>query len=150
MNERMKWSLVFMMLAALAVAAPKQAPKPSTRIADKPAETWCIGPITALDEKSGMLTITVKSQGQSVQTQTEGPRFLGSFVVASSSAASEEQRTFQCAPQCVFVTQQKPFGATLADFKVGETVHMTCAGTNAPWVALQVKQHLPPPAAPRR
>lgn len=143
MNAGMKRCLFFIAVAALGIAANKPA--------DKPKETWCIGPITALDAKAGVFTIMVKSQGQSVQTQTEGPRFLGSFVVASSSAASEEQRSFQCAPQCRFVTQAKPSGTTLEDFKVGDSVQVTCASTNAPWIALQVAHHsTPKPSGSRR
>jgi hypothetical protein len=134
MNDGMMRSWILIALAALAVAA------------DKPKETWCIGPITALDAKTGLFTITVKSQGQSVQTQTNGPRFLGSFIVASSSAASEEQRTFQCAPLCRFATPAQPAGATLGNFKTGDSVLVTCAGTNAPWVALQVSLHATAPA----
>lgn len=133
-------------MTALAVAAAKPAPKSSASLADKPKETWCIGPIVALDAASGTFTVVVKSQGQSVQMQTEGPRFLGSFIVASSSAASEELRTFRCAPQCQFVTPSKPTGATLADFKVGDSVCVTCAGTNAPWIAAKVVIHGGSPA----
>ncbi len=131
MNAGMKRSLIFIAVAALAIAA------------DKPKETWCVGPITALDAKAGMFTVEVKEQGQSMQVQTNGPVFLGSFVVASSSASSEEQRSFQCAPQCRFATAAKATVATLADFKIGDLVRVTCAGTNAPWLAQQVVVHTP-------
>lgn len=145
----MKRSWMFLLATLLAVAAQRPAPKPAVKpanpLADKPRETWCIGPITAIDAQAGQFTITVKSQGQSVQTQTEGPRFLGSFIIASSSDTSEEQRTFECVPQCRFVTPTKPAGATLADFRIGDWVRVTCLGTNAPWKAVQVLYHTPTP-----
>jgi len=146
MNAGMKRSLICIAMAALAIAASKPVTKP----VDKPKETWCVGPIVALDANAGVFTIEVKEQGQSTQTQTSGPVFLGSFVVASSSAASEEQRSFQCATQCRFVTRERPSGATLADFKVGDPVRVTCVGTNAPWTAAQVVHHAPAPSGSRR
>ena len=147
MNAGMKRCLFLVAAALLAVAARKTVPQPEPKLADKPKEVWCIGPVTALDAKASQFTIMVKSQGQSVQTQTDGPRFLGSFIVSSSSAASEQERSFQCAPQCRFATPAKPAGATLDDFKIGDSVHVTCLGTNAPWTAVQVIIHTP---APRR
>ncbi|MBM3861642.1 MAG: hypothetical protein FJ395_18620 [Verrucomicrobia bacterium] len=146
----MKRSWILMALAALAIAAAKPEPKTETSMADKPKETWCIGPISAMDAQAGVFTVVVKSQGQSMQTQTEGPRFLGSFIVASSSATSEDQRSFQCAPHCRFVAAGKPSGATLSDFQIGDMVHVTCASTNAPWTAIQVTHHVPRTPAPRR
>lgn len=150
MSLDMKWSWTFIVMAALAIAAAKPATEPVSKPAEKPKETWCIGPIAAIDAKAGMFTVVVKSQGQSMQTQTEGPRFLGSFIVASSSTASEEQRSFQCAPHCRFVTVGKPTGATLSDFQMGDMVHVTCASTNAPWIAIHVTHHVPRTPAPRR
>jgi hypothetical protein len=146
----MKHRWILIAAAVLAIAARKPSPPPEPRLVDKPKEVWCIGPITALDAKAGLFTILVKSQGQSVQTQTDGPRFLGSFIIAASSAASEEQRTFQCPPYCRFAMPVKPHGATLGDFKIGDSVHVTCASTNAPWIALQVLYHDPKASNPRR
>jgi len=150
MNLDMKRSWICIAAAVLAIAARKPAPQPEPKMADKPKEIWCIGPISAMDAKAGMFTVTVKSQGQSVQAQTQGPRFLGSFIVASSSVASEEQRTFQCAPQCRFVTPAKPTGATLSDFKIGDPVYVICASSNAPWTAVQVSLHTTAPSGSRR
>ncbi|MCX7886945.1 MAG: hypothetical protein N3B01_06800 [Verrucomicrobiae bacterium] len=148
----MKHCWIFLAAAVVAVAAQRPAPKstekPPNPLVGKPTETWCIGPIVAIDPQAGTFTIVVKSQGQSVQTQTEGPRFLGSFIIASSSDASEEQRSFECLPHCRFVTPAKPAGATLGDFRVGDTVRVTCVGTNAPWKAIQVTYQ--PPSPPRR
>ncbi len=144
MNAGMKRSLILVAVAALAIAARKQPPsQPLPTLEGKSKEVWCIGPITALDAHAGLFTVMVKSQGESVQPQTEGPRFLGSFIVASSSAASEEQRSFQCAPQCQFATQEKKAGATLADFKMGDMVQVNCATTNAPWIAVRLVHHTP-------
>jgi hypothetical protein len=142
----MNRSWILIAAAVLAIAARKPAPAPEPKLADKPKEIWCIGPLTALDAKAGLFTITVKSQGQSVQTQTQGPRYLGSFIVAASSASSEEQRSFQCAPQCRFITPAKPTGATLDDFKIGDPLYVTCTSSNAPWIALQVSLHATAPA----
>ena len=141
MNAGMKHSLI-VTAAVLLLGVMAQA---ENKLKDAPKETWCVGPIVAVDAKAGVFTVEVKEQGQSTQVQTRGPIFLGSFVVASSSAASEEQRSFQCAPQCRFTTLEKPSGAALADFKIGELVRVTCAGTNAPWVAQQVAVHTPKP-----
>jgi|GEM_PF-1532331 hypothetical protein len=144
------WNLI-VTIAALFGAVVAGAQVNSSRYQQAPKENWCVGPIVALDAAAGMLTIEVKESGQTAATQTAGPIRLGSFIVASSSPSSELPRTFQCAPQCRFATSAKPAGATLADFKLGDIVRVTCTGSNNNWSAQQVVHHTPaPPQQPQQ
>jgi len=144
MNAGMKHSLIALVMFTAVVAQAEN------RLKDAPKEFWCVGPVVALDARLGLLTIEVKESGQTVAMDTRGPVRLGSFIVSSSSAASEQQRSFQCAPQCRFATPTKPAGAALSDFKPGDPVRVTCTGSNNNWTAHQVLKHAPAPSAAGR